>query len=376
MYGGPPRSLLGLCRAQRAAGADVEVVTTTADGERELPASVTALGAYEGVPVTYCPRSWPRAIFHARTLGPVLAARLRSADVLHVHGLWNATVWRGCREAARAGVPWVLSPRGMLEPAARAHDSARKRLSYRLFDRRVLAGAALLHATSRAEFETLRRGWPGSRAVCIPNAVEPHRSVPGAAGAVREQFGLPPFAPVVLFLGRLHAMKRLDLLAAAHAAVLARRPDARLVVAGPDEGGRARSAAAFAPLGGSVTWTGGVDDHTRRALLDACATLVLCSDSESFGMSVAEAMAAGRPVVVTQSCPWPEVEAHGAGYWIPQTAPAIADAVLAVLADPAAALAMGERGRALVEREYTWSSAAGRLLVEYRRVVGGAEAEG
>jgi glycosyltransferase involved in cell wall biosynthesis len=173
----------------------------------------------------------------------------------------------------------------------------------------------------------------------------------------------------VLFLGRIHPIKRLDLVAAAFGSVIDRHADAHLVIAGPDEGGhRAAVEPLFAPYGGSVTWTGRVDDTAKRQLLDAAAVLVMCSNSESFGMSVAEAMAAGTPVVVTRTCPWPDVESHQAGYWVEQTADAIADGVNAVLADASAATEMGRSGRTLIESHYSWRHAAAALIREYEAI--------
>src|SRR5678815_5163999 len=93
VYGGPPRSVLALCRAQRDAGADVRVVTTSANGDGEVSEEFIARGEYEGIPVRYCRRAWPRSISYAPLLGAVAERELRDADVLHIHGLWNAAVW-------------------------------------------------------------------------------------------------------------------------------------------------------------------------------------------------------------------------------------------------------------------------------------------
>ena len=373
VYGGPPRSILGLCRAQRDAGVDVQVVTTTANGDSELADSVLARGEYDGIPVRYCERAWPRSVFRAPLLRDVVAVALRSADVLHIHGLWNATVWSAAAAARHERRPYVLSPRGMLAPAALAHDAWRKRLVFPVADRRVIRDAARLHATSRPEFDELSAEWAPGRTVYVPNGVE-LPTIGDAAGAghgqqARAQFNLPATAPLVLFLGRIHPIKRLDLLAAAFGRVRAQHPDAHLVVAGPDEEGqRSRIAPLFTPYGSSVSWTGRVDDAGKRALLEAASVLVLCSNSESFGMSAAEAMAAATPVVVTRTCPWPEIESHGAGFWVDQTSDAIADAVIAVLGDVPAAQAMGRRGRALIAGRYSWSHAAAALIHEYEAI--------
>jgi glycosyltransferase involved in cell wall biosynthesis len=368
IYGGPPRSILALCRAQRDAGIDARVVTTSANGDGELSDEVVARGEYDGIPVHYCERAWPRSIFYAPSLASVVANELRDAHVLHIHGLWNAAVWSAAAAAKHLKRPVVLSPRGMLAPSALAHDGWRKKLVYPVADRRVIRDAARLHATSRIEFDELANMTESGRIVYVPNGVElPPPN--GDARAVRSRFRLPPTAPLILFLGRIHPIKRLDLLAAAFGRVLQRHPGAHLVIAGPDEEGhRAQTAPLFTPFGGSVTWTGRVDDVDKRQLLDAVAVLVMCSNSESFGMSVAEAMAAEKPVVVTRTCPWPDVESHQAGFWVEQTSDAIAAGVNAVLSDESSARAMGRRGRSLVAAQYSWTHAASALIHAYQAV--------
>src|SRR3954451_17240578 len=119
-YGGPPRSILGLCQALTRAGAAVEVFTTTANGDSPLTA-VPGGTTYDGVHVRYFPLAWPPVAWRASGLAASVQAAARNADVMHVHGLWNATAWAGVRAARAAGIPYVISPRGMLQPDAMAH---------------------------------------------------------------------------------------------------------------------------------------------------------------------------------------------------------------------------------------------------------------
>jgi glycosyltransferase involved in cell wall biosynthesis len=172
---------------------------------------------------------------------------------------------------------------------------------------------------------------------------------------------------VIVFLGRIHVKKRLDLLADAFTEVCARRGGAHLVVAGPDEGGHRREVEPrFASVGERVHWTGELDENAKWALLAEANALVMCSATENFGMSVVEALAAGVPVVVTQTCPWEEIEPAGCGFWVPPTAEAIAAALLHLGDDPAMAKEMGRRGRALAERRYAWESIAYAMGEYYR----------
>lgn len=374
-YGGPPRSVLALCRAQIALGADVEVFTTTADGPRELPASGPAGDRVDGVPVRYFPRSFPRRVFAATGLDAALAASAGRFDVVHAHGCWTAPVWMAGRRARRAGVPYVVSPRGMLDAIALGHHGARKRLAYRAIERRHLARAAMLLASSRAEADGLARLALGVPIATVPNAVQVAACPPSAGAALRRRLGIDDGAPIIAFLGRLHPVKRLDLIAAALPRVLAVHPSARLVVAGPDERGhRATAEPLFAAARAAVRFAGALGDVEVAALLAESRALVSASDAESFGMSVAEAMVAGVPVVVTRPGPWDEIESSGAGVCVPQTADAIARGLVDLLGDAARARAMGARGRVRARAIYAPEAVARAALDRYEAARGAGRA--
>ena len=318
----------------------------------------------------YFPLTFPRRLFGAAGLGAAIRARLGHDDLLHLHGLWNLPMWTAARRARQAALPYVLSPRGMLDLGSIARSRGRKQLAYRVVERRNLAGAALLHATSTAEAQALDSRGLGVPIAIVPNGTEIPKGEPSARGAFRHRLGVSPEAPLVVFLGRIHPIKRLDLLAAAFERVRRVSAGAHVVVAGPDGDGHRRVVAPrFASMDGGVHWTGELGEADRWTLLADADALVMCSDSESFGMSVVEAMAAAVPVVVTQTCPWEEVRAAGSGFWVPQSAEAIAGAVVSLLGDRNAARAMGERGNALVRSKYSWDAIARSMADHYRAVM-------
>jgi glycosyltransferase involved in cell wall biosynthesis len=353
-YGGPPRSILGLCRALGGAGVDVEVFTTTANGSAPLPPAPGGT-AYDGVRVRYFPLAWPRRYWRAAGLRSTLMKSVTAADLVHVHGVWNMTGWSGVSCARAAGVPYVISPRGMLQPVAMRRHRAMKALAYWGVERANLRSAALLHATSPLEAEQLAAYGPP--VVMIANGVSTASVSTAAVERFREQARLQPVDAVVTFLGRLHPIKRLDLLADAFAIVRRAHPNARLVIAGPDEDGyRARIEALFAPVAADTRWLGAVNAETTWALLAVSRALVQCSDSESFGMSVAEALSAAVPVVVTRRSGWTDVEDHGCGFSVAHEPVAIADSLLRILDDPSQAATMGARGQAWARQTFAWDS--------------------
>jgi glycosyltransferase involved in cell wall biosynthesis len=358
VYGGPPRSIHGLCRALTHHGVEVEVFTTDANGAGALPAAVTRARQFDGVRVRYFRRAWPLWPIGSRELVAAMRRATSTFDLVHIHGLWNRVVWAAAREAQRARVPFVVSPRGMLEDATVAHHGWRKRLAYAAFERHTLNGAALFHATSPREADTIRLVCPGADVVLIPNGI----TVPPAVTPLRDG------PPVLAFVGRLHVIKRVDLLLDAFALVRAVRADARLIIAGPDEQGLRASLDSRHGFGDAVSWVGVVDDAARDVVLAPARALVMCSDSESFGMAVVEAMAAGRPVVVTRTAGWPGIDARGAGFRVDQTAPAIAGALLRLIDDRRMAAAMGQRGRDWVQQDFTWPAVAGSFVDAYADV--------
>jgi glycosyltransferase involved in cell wall biosynthesis len=369
-FGGPPRSILALCRAQQAAGLDIEVLTTNANGNGSLPSRPEGT-TFEGVPVRYFPVAGPAMFLWAPMLLRALSQSASNAQVVHTHGLFNATTWQARWAAERARRPLVVSVRGMLEPEARAHNEWRKRGAWWLFDRRVCADASLLHTTSTRETATVRATVPHKAVVEIPNVVNVAVGCadPGERAAMRQRLGIGPQTPYVMFLGRLHPIKRLDLLGRAFAQVAAAHPDVRLVIAGDgDVRVRTQAEAELGPANARTLWLGEVSDRERDALLAEAATLVLCSDSENFGMSVAEALSCGVAPVVTETCPWEILERERAGYWVPQTANAIAGALQQVLRSPEKSREMGQRGPRIVTEHFSAAAIGARWVDEYARL--------
>lgn len=363
-YGGPPASILGLCKGLQRAGVDVEVITTTANGATPLTPSASEGSRYDGVPVRYVAAAFPRRFFGASVRAP-LAAALAQADVCHIHGVWNVPEWWASRLARTHDVPYVISPRGMLQPQAMQRSRWRKAVAYTLLERRNLEAASLLHATSDQEADAIRALDLGVPVAVVPNGVDLD-AAGQSSGSQRARLGIPPDAFVVLFLGRMHQIKRLDLLADAFATVRATHRSAHLVLAGPDEHGlipgltrrlsvHADAVHAVGEVAGDEKWT----------LLKDADVMVQCSDSESFGVAVVESLAAGVPVIATRTTPWRELEARACGFWVDQDAAAIADAIRTLANDPARAATMGERAAAFARERFGWDAIAPAMAALY-----------
>ena len=374
VYGGPPRSVLGLCRALRAAGTDVSIVTTTANGDEELPARMADDARYEDLPVAYLPLSFPKRVFRSAALRRVLSDRLRSGiDLVHIHGCWNAFGWTAGSVCRRAGVPYVVSPRGMLLPWSFAHGRVRKTVAYHLLERRALDGAVFVHATSADEADSLSALGVARPIVTVPNGIDDDTAaVRHRAADYRRRLDIPLDAPILLFLGRVHPKKGLELLIDAFRTASASHRAARLVVAG---GGDPQYLERLQSLGQDLVgqrrlmFLGHVTGDDRALALASANAFALTSHSENFALGVAEAMAAGLPVIVTRACPWPMIAEWRAGWWVEPTAGAVTEAIAAWLDRPDAARDMGDRGRRAVLETFSWSQIGRRMVAEYESAI-------
>jgi glycosyltransferase involved in cell wall biosynthesis len=375
-HGGPIAAVSGLCKALAARGHEVTVFTTDVHGAGTLDVPRATPVPLDGVTVWYFPVAVPRRLYRSPALAAALAGGPRGAagfDLVHLHSvfLWPTAV--AARAAVRAGVPYVVAPRGMLVgDLLRRRGRLRKLLWLRLVERRTLAGAAALHATSELETaEAARLGLPLPPVYVVPNGVENEPWDPGReaelAPAVRAALAR---RPLLLFLGRLSWKKGLDRLVAA----LAQVPGAALAVAGnDDEGYRATldRLTAAAGVAGRVVHLGPVHGVDKAGLLHGADALVLSSYSENFGNVVLEAMAAGLPVVVT-----PEVglaglvRTAGAGLVAEGDPPRLAAALRALLADPDMRRNMGHRGEEAA-RAFAWDAVAARMEEVYSTVLAG-----
>jgi glycosyltransferase involved in cell wall biosynthesis len=365
-YGGPIYSVHGLAAAQAAQGHDVSVFTTNADGPGESNVPVGSPVDIDGVKVSYFAIGSPRRLFRAPAMKPALAKQVAGFDLVHLHSvfLWPTLV--AARAAARAGVPYVLSPRGMLVgELIRAKSGAIKRAWLRLFERRTIRDAAAIHVTSGQEAKDFAEmGLTARHIVELPNGVDPAPALGAPSAEVAEAVGAGRY---LLYLGRLNWKKNLPALITAVAAV----PGLRLILAGNDEEGLSPALVATAEevaLTDRFTLIArSVDGADKEALFGGAAIFALPSLNENFGNTVLEAMVRRVPVVVSSGCGVAEVVREaGSGLVAAPDPGALAEAISALANDPAKAAAMGEAGRLAATERYGWGAVASRMVEAYR----------
>jgi glycosyltransferase involved in cell wall biosynthesis len=297
--------------------------------------------------------------------------QVKSADGIHIHGLWEQSTATAAHAARAFNKPYVLSAHGMLESWALKNKRIKKAIYSAITERRNVRGAACLHALTAAEAEDYRRFGARQPIAVIPNGVSVPRTLDPEP--FLSNFPLLRGKRIVLFLGRIHFKKGLDILVRAWATVAKRWPEAHLVIAGPDfEETRARIETLVTEhdLGGSVLFTGMLPEGMKWSALAAAQSFVLPSYSEGLSVSTLEAMGIGLPVIVTGQCNLPEVASFEAGWVIQPNEDQLASALSEFLRNPQAAnLQIGDRGRLLVQERYAWSKVAREMGEVYRWVL-------
>ncbi|MFH0241131.1 glycosyltransferase [Streptomyces sp. HK10] len=355
-YGGPVSVATGQLAELAARGHEVVLVSLWR-GRAAPPRTL------DGVPLrahrarTLVPGRGFLGLFHPR-LALTLWRLAGRADVLHVHAGRDLVSLAALAAAVLRRRPFVVQTHGMVQP--------RRSAAVRLFDRcyvpllrRACAALVLTEAEETGLRRVLRPGGPPT--VRLPNGVRPPGE--GPEGRPQGEAG-PQDRPDVLFLARLHRRKRPEAFVRMAALVRAEHPGACFTLHGADEGRLApvRGLIAGEGLREAVEY-GGPLDHAAAVRRIARATVyVLPSVDEPFPMSVLEALAAGTPVVCTDSCGIAaELERRGAALVTDGSPGELAGAVLSLLEDRSLRERTAAAGRAAVRERFSVAAVADRL---------------
>ena len=334
--GGPTRSVKGICRALAKAGEDVTLLVLEGNHEFDNPC---------GAKVVY-----------GETID------VREFDLVHLQGLWNPKLHRIAKACRKAGVKYVMSPRGMLDPWALSVKKWKKRLAMFLYQKRDLKGAAAFHVTAALEERSVRAQGLKQPVIIAPNGVDLPEVMPPKTS------GNPKTA---IFLSRLHPGKGLLTLAEAWARV---KPQGwKMKVVGPDSyGHKAEVVAKLTELGILDQWefVDMLNDVEKWPAYRAADLLVHPSVSENFGITIAEGLAAGLPVICTKGTPWSDIEEMRCGWWIDVGVDSLVTALKSATSFTEDERGeMGKRGRKLVEEKYTWEAVCGKMVDGYESIL-------
>ncbi len=338
----------------------------TAFGVDDAAEAAQVRAGWEPVPAQICPRLGPGALGYSADLsGRLLEARL---DLLHAHGLWQYSSAASLSWHRRTRKPCIIHPHGMLDPWAVRNSRWKKRLAGLAYERAHLESAACLRALCESEARSIRQFGLSNPICVIPNGMDlPEQGVTRPAPWPEEFTG----RKVLLYLGRLHPKKNLGPLLEAWSVARCQQPGGKdwvLALAGWDQGGyeeQLRRQSNVLQIEDSVRFLGPLFGEKKLAAYQNCQAFILPSLSEGLPMVVLEAWAFARPVLMTEECNLPEGFAAEAAWRIGTEAGSITGGLTRLFQSSDTDLEnIGRRGRALVERKFTWT----HISAEMRRV--------
>jgi glycosyltransferase involved in cell wall biosynthesis len=297
----------------------------------------------------------------------------RKADGLHIHGIWEQSTAIAAQTARKMKTPYIVSAHGMLETWALQNKKLKKQIYSALIERTNLQSAFCVHALTNAEAQDYQRYGVKKPIAVIPNGVNIPDSVDPKSFLNR--YPNLEGKRVILFMGRIHFKKGLDILVKSWAGLAKEFPDAHLVLAGPDfENTRASIEKLVYEnrIESQVLFTGMLRNEIKWSALAHAECFVLPSYSEGLSVSVLEAMGVGLPVILTHQCNLPEVAEIGAGWLITSESGAITSSLRELLLNsPTENATVGSRGCQLVRERYSWSAVTSQMVELYRWVTGG-----
>ena len=269
----------------------------------------------------------PRQQLHP-ALGRFLRRWLSRTDIVHIHGLYEEIQHQAARIARHLRKPYIVSPHGMLSPWSLTQGGWKKKLYLHLRLRHDLNLAAGIHFTSQMEMQQAKPHTPENKGFVIPLGInlDEFRNLP-AKGFLRERYSALREGPMVIFLGRVHPGKGVDLLIQALSRLA--NPLVKLAVVGPADPGYLNALQQLADeqhVKDRITFIGPLYGKDRIAALIDADLLALPSAHENFGIVVLEALAAGTPVVVSDQVGLShEIKASGLGGVFSLTPEALTD---------------------------------------------------
>ncbi len=383
-HGGPIHALYGLTRQLARLGHQVTVMTTNVHGPDVLDVPLERPVWLDGVAALYFPVEQPRWWCFSRRLAHALQRHVEDFDLVHVHSifLWPTTVasfW--CR---RYGVPYILRPAGSLDPVCltKPYDPwwlslasrVKKAVYLNTIGRMDLNRASAIHFTSEEEMEAARPLKLRPPGFVVPLGIEPEEMAKAPVSLkLRKRYPQLQGKKIVLFLSRFDRKKGLDLLIEALSQLLESRNDFAFVLAGSGTSEYQAEVAARIKRSGLQERTvslGSVEGQEKWSLLREADVFVLPSHRENFGVAVVEAMAVGLAVVISNGVNISrDVKNAGAGLVTGLDSGDIAAAVDHLLANDHLRRKMGQKGRALVRRQFTVEHVAHQTVRMYEDVL-------
>jgi glycosyltransferase involved in cell wall biosynthesis len=358
--GGSAKVPYHLAKEQAKQGHDVTIFSSDWDAKDQGPPEGARLTKFKTVLNLYGYRITPGLI----------RANVKEFDIIHLHNF--RTFLNACVSflAGRAGIPYVLQAHGSM--IIDQHKKLLKRIEDVVSSKRIMRRATRLIAVSDIEVKQYEdMGNLRDKIVTIPNGIDldEFKNLP-PRGEFRKKYNIKPDEKLVLYLGRIHEIKGLELLAGAFTRLNSK--EISLVIAGYDDGYMSKFVDLTKKLGieQRIIYTGAAYGMDKLKVYTDADVYVLPSKYEIFGITVLEALACGTPVIVTDRCGLKNIACDEYGMTVPYDEERLAEAILKITKDKLVDTYRDKRKK--LAGEYSWSKIAEQMNEVYEAVIRGS----
>ncbi|SFR31329.1 Glycosyltransferase involved in cell wall bisynthesis [Robiginitalea myxolifaciens] len=285
------------------------------------------------------------------------------SSIFHGHGIWQLPVHQMASYSRMNKIPYLISPRGMLEPWSLKQKRLKKNVALKLYQRLDLEKANCIHATSELEAKSIRKLGLNNPIAIIPNGIP-------------LQYPISEFDKVengrreILFLSRIHPKKGIENLIQAWSMIPeSERKEWKVNVVGNGQENYIKSLKNLVKennLQSSIDFSPPIYGAKKQELFNRAEIFVLPTYTENFGIVVTESLASGTPVITTKGAPWHDLEIYNCGWWIDIGVLPLFKVLRESIKLPKEDLkSMGINGRKLIESKYDISITGNQMARLY-----------
>ena len=373
--GGPSQAIIQMVVAQRAIGMDAQIATTNDDSSVTLDVETNKFIDHKGAPTIFFERYSPqvpaiREFSYSSKFAKWLRDNIESYDIVHVHAIFSFCSSYAMNLARLKKVPYVVRPIGQLEKWSLSQSRLKKKVYLWLIEKRSILNASAVHFTSATERNQALELFPDLNTSVIPLGISHPRLIEGARAKICSRYKLDKTLPILLFMGRLHPKKGLEILIQALAQTAS---PFQLLIAGSGDLSYTKQLVELIKknnLAEHSSFLGFVSGEEKSQLLQGSDLFVLTSHSENFGVAVLEAMINGTAPLITEGVALSKQIAQSQTGWVCEIEPdRIAEKITDALSDKKVLSIRGQLARDYAMQHYQWDTISQNLKALYAELV-------
>ena len=377
-FGGPPKVCVGQALELAHRGHEVSILSTQAPNELILESKQLEEA---GIAVHAFPIRWPHQLRDAPELNLFLKRNIQDYDVAHIHCVWERCLSNTAQAARTNGIPYVVATHGMVDAWSMRKPKRYKKdiIGGLLGNWRMLRNASAIQVGSADESKEAKAAGLGGNHVIIPNGIHPVEVSPLTVRQVKRELyrrfpKLSEPGPVIIFFGRYHPKKGIDLLLRAFKSVSQEFPTAKVLCVGiKDDSEYLQGLRAFvsdAQLSDRVFITTDFVGPDAAAALALGTIYAHPAHQEGFSTAILDAMLMSLPLLLTDRCRMRQLESKDAGYIVSASESGLESGLRRMLVQSGDDLsAMGRAAHNWMRSEFTWNAVGDQLVGLYRELL-------